>query len=478
MANNLLLYDNGRDFKEENGFVLLAKVGEKMNKETGTYEPILISGRTWTDDSGFTFNFSQDGYYVMKADTPPEGSGIVVPKKGDMLTLVDERPSGASSKYKIYYKVAGYDNVYAGFEIGYEQEEEQGEVLSGIGMFFDLRYYDTSATTGETEPRMLRIGVGINVGFRYFKEKIYTLYRGCLKSDNEQDSFLEFEQSGDTDYYYHEGENFDTWGMVTVKSGTSCYVPSRNCNRSVPQTAGKMYNTSGETRTVNIKNTSAETTNLTAVTMTVFKTLDGTEEAYASAYTPGSHTVCIIKGDPDAGIWVTTNWVHQYNQFGYLKYFDGSLSAHTVSELTEADEIAVTSVVPGVIYETKNEEVFYNPSKPEYDVVWKAPNMFYGSFSPQTHADFDELFPMIDDFFAGNKKINVTLYSWFEPGLPSGADYPDPKACNFMRYGTFTNNGYPVMNGYQFGGGGCETYHISYDKQTRTITFATQNHCI
>ena len=85
--------------------------------------------------------------------------------------------------------------------------------------------------------------------------------------------------------------------------------------------------------------------------------------------------------------------------------------------------------------------------------------------------------PMVDDFFAGSKKINVTLYSWFEPGLPVGSEYPDPKACNFMRFGTFTNNGYPVMNGYQFGGDGCETYHISYDKQTRTITFATQNHC-
>lgn len=470
MANNLLLYDNDRDFKEENGFVALAKVGEKYNEETGTDEPILISGRTWTDDSGFTFNFSQDGYYVMDADTPPEESGIVVPKKGDMITLVDERPSGASFGV---YKVAGYDNVYAGFRM----DDFTGEVLSGIGMFFSLLYYDTSATAGDTEPRMFHFGEGINVGFRYFKEKIYTLYRGCLKSDDEEDSFLEFEKSGDTGYYYHEGENFDTWGMVTVKSGTSCYVPSRMCNRNVPQTAGKMYNTSGETRMVNIKNTSAETTDLTAVTMTIFKTLDGTEEVYASAYTPGSHTVCVIKGDPDAGIWVTTNWDNVYNQNGYLSYFDGSLSAHTVSELTEADEIAVTSTVPGVVYETKNEEVFYNPSKVEYDVVWKAPNMFSGSFSPQTHADFDELFPMIDDFFSGNKKVNVTLYSWFEPGLPVGSEYPDPMACNFMRYGTFTNNGYPVLPGYEFGVDGCESYHISYDKQTRTITFAYQNHC-
>ena len=470
MANNLLLYDNDRDFKEENGFVALAKVGEKYNEETGTHEPILISGRTWTDDSGFTFNFSQDGYYVMDADTPPEELGIVVPKKGDMLTLVDERPSGASFNT---YKVVGYNDVYAGFRM----DDFTGEVWSGIGMFFQLLYHDTSASTENGEVMMFPIGEGINVGFRCFKEKIYTLYRGCLKSDDEEDSFLEFEQSGNTDYYYHEGENFDTWGMVTVKSGTSCYVPSSMCNRSVPQTAGKMYNTSGETRTVNIKNTSAETTDLTAVTMTIFKTLDGTEEAYASAYTPGSHTVRIIKGDPDTGIWVTTSWQHQYNQNGYLKYFDGSLSAHTVSELTEADEIAVTSVVPGVIYETKNKEVYYNPSKVEYDVVWKAPNMFSGSFSPQTHADFDELFPMIDDFFAGNKKINVTLYSWFEPGLPVGSEYPDPKACNFMRYGTFTNNGYPVLPGYEFGVDGCKSYHISYDKQTRTITFATANHC-
>ena len=472
MANNLLLYDNDRDFKEENGFVLLAKVGEKYNEEPGAHEPILISGRTWTDDSGFTFNFSQDGYYVMEADTPPEGSGIVVPKKGDMITLVDERPSGASSEYEIYYKVAGYNDVYAGFRMA------PGEVLSGIGMFFQLLYHDISASTENGEVPMFPIGAGINVGFKYFKEKIYTLYRGCLKSDNEQDVFLEFEQSGDTDYYYYEGENLDTWGMVTVKSGTSCYVPSESCNRNLPQTAGKMYNTSGETRTVNIKSTSAETTDLSAVTMTIFKTLDGTEEVYASAYTPGSHTVCVIKGDPDAGIWVTTNWDNVYNQNGYLSYFDGSLSAHTESELTEADEIAVTSVVPGVVYETKNEEVFYNPSKVEYDVVWKAPNMFSGSFSPQTHADFDELFPMIDDFFSGNKKVNVTLYSWFEPGLLRGAKYPDPKACNFMRYGTFTNDGQPVPDGFLFGVDGCESYHISYNKQTRTIIFATQNHCI
>ena len=493
MANNLLVYKNPRDFQEENGYVSLAWLGTRWNEQTGEQEDIYTSGRTYTDDSGFTFNFEEDGLYLMdkrdKEDLNEMTEEIYnsFPNKGDRLTYISGGPVSMQydNRYPAWFKASGYDDLYIAFPVLYDESSPTRKIqkiLTGAGQPFGLFY---SASTNYS-----LVGEGINFGFLTFKEDVNTFYVAKL-GESEWD-WLDCVKSGNTDYYYYEETQPNiSYGITVVQSGTSCFVPTSRAKRNMPNVDGKMYNTSGETRTVKVKGTSGETTNFQELTMTIFKTLDGTEEVYASAYTPGDEHVRVIKGDPDAGIWVADGWPYAYNHDSYLDFFDGSLTEHTVTTRTQTDA-CVSSIYPCVVYEEKDKEVFYNDDRYE-EVIWRSPNAFIGSASPETHEDFNELFPKIDEFFEKTKKMKATIYSYYEPGLPAGADtgsdvkgaqYPDPKACNFCKYVVVTNDKVvkTTIEGKTeyslfLAGTGCEENYVDYDAETKTVRFRLVRTC-
>lgn len=502
MANNLLLYDNGRDFQEENGYVSLAWVGSHWNDQTGEQEDIYISGRTYTDEYGFTFNFEEDGLYLLdkenKEDLIYEGCGDCIteeiydslPNKGDRLAYISGGPVSINydDKYPAWFKASGYDDLYIAFNVLYDEMYDEGEpirklvkILTGAGQPFGLFYSSSTAYAS--------VGEGVNFGFLTFKEDVNTFY--VAKIGESEWDWLGFVKSGDTDYYYYEETQPNiSFGKTVVQSGTSCFVPNVGAKRNMPNVDGKMYNTSGETRTVKIKDTSGETTDFQELTMTIFKTLDGTEEVYASAYTSGDEHVRVIKGNPDAGIWVANGYPYAYNHNSYLDFFDGSFTEHTVTTRTQSDA-CVSSIYPCVVYEEKDKEVFYNGDRYE-EVIWRSPNAFIGSASPETHEDFDELFPKVDEFFKKAKKFKATIYSYYEPGLPAGAyhseakgaQYPDPKACNFCKYVVATNDKiikyiYEGKTYYSLllSSTGCEDTYVDYDAETRTVSFRLDQKC-